>query len=140
MRAERAKDLLRIRSLQERAALGLWAKQQEARIRAQDALDEYKQEVTRWSQELTGRTMSAVRLTERGLVLDGSRRGAMRQTLAVENLTGLENQARSDWTDARAREKGLSKLHERLLAVEETEDMRLEQVEADDTEVRRRLS
>ena len=140
MRAERAKDLLRIRSLQERAALGLWAKQQEARIRAQDALDEYKQEVTRWSQELAGRTMSAVRLTERGLVLDGSRRGAMRQTLAVENLTGLENQARSDWTDARVREKGLSKLHERLLAVEETEDMRLEQVEADDTEVRRRLS
>ena len=64
----------------------------------------------------------------------------MRQTLAVENLTGLENQARSDWTDARVREKGLSKLHERLLAVEETEDMRLEQVEADDTEVRRRLS
>lgn len=140
MRAERAEDLLRIRSLQERAALGLWARQQEARIRAQDALDEYKQEVTRWSQELAGRTMPAVRLTERGLVLEGSRRGAMRQTLAVENLTGLENQARSDWTDARVREKGLKKLHERLLAVEETEDMRLEQAEADDTEVRRRLS
>jgi flagellar biosynthesis chaperone FliJ len=79
-------------------------------------------------------------LSERGLVLAGSRRGAMRQTLAVENLAGLEDQARSDWTDARVREQGLSKLHERLQAVEEAENLRLEQIESDDVEVRRRLS
>jgi hypothetical protein len=140
MRATRAKDLLRIRSLQERAALGAWAKQQAARIAAQEALLEYKQEVTRWSQEVAGRTIAAAMLSERGLVLAGSRRGAMRQTLAVENLAGLEDQARSDWTDARIREQGLSKLHERLQAVEEAENLRLEQIESDDVEVRRRLS
>lgn len=140
MKAKRANDLLRIRSLQERAALGLWAKQQAARIAAQDALEEYKQEVTRWSQNLAGCTISAVSLSERGLLLAGSRRGAMRQTLTVENLAGLESQARSDWTDARIREQGLEKLHQRLQVVEETEALRLEQVESDDVEVRRRLS
>lgn len=140
MKAKRANDLLRIRSLQERAALGLWAKQQAARIAAQDALEEYKQEVTRWSQNVAGTTLSATALSERGLLLAGSRRGAMRQTLGVENLTGLESQARSDWTDARIREQGLEKLHQRLQTVEETEALRLEQIESDDVEVRRRLS
>lgn len=140
MKAERAKDLLHIRSLQERAALGVWAKQQAARIAAQEALEEYKQDVARWSQNVAGRTISATALSERGLLMAGSRRGAMRQTLAVENLETLESQARSDWTDARIREQGLSKLQQRLQVVEETEALRLEQVESDDVEVRRRLS